>query len=494
MESSVQKKMEEISLLIQKARGHEAKILIEKLSRASIPPEALPKLAALARRAQLPHLALKLLHPIVRPGKTPIRKATEQDKAEYAVTLLRVGAVSEANELLKQVSSASVPEVLLFQAMSHMKVWDYAGAIPLLRQYLTLSLSDYERVTGTLNLAASLLFTKRFVEARALLNSCINESTINKYSLLKANSIRLLGVLECLCGDFESSLFFLNQAHTLLKPLGGMDQFLTQKWMYIAEYLRAQGDLRATLNLMSFRERAKKNRQWETVRDIDYYILSVTKDENLFQFLYFGSAPAAFKRRLQELCPQFVVPPSYRRNFPEHSSQTSRVCDLFSKEISSPLKEGKSLHRLLCALTSDFYAPLNVIDLYDKVFAGEYYAHGISEYRVRQAVKKLRKWLAVYFPGVIIVHQEGGYRLHSEKHCALFLSSTLQVQDTQQLRIDRIFSQLPIQFTVSDAAGVLGLQERATQKMLAKAIEAGLVIKTGQSRATKYQRSAKISA
>src|SRR4051812_40729895 len=59
------------------------------------------KLAAYARRAGIPHKAISILSPRVRPDGSGTPKATVVEKVEYAAALIRIGATHEALKLLK---------------------------------------------------------------------------------------------------------------------------------------------------------------------------------------------------------------------------------------------------------------------------------------------------------------------------------------------------------------------------------------------------------
>ncbi|MGZ3723104.1 MAG: hypothetical protein ACXVA9_09250, partial [Bdellovibrionales bacterium] len=90
---------------------------LAKLNSARVPREFRLPLANLCRRAGLHSLGITLLTRIVHPLKNnPTEAASSPELAEYAVLLLRSGAMSEALTTLNEVSTSKVPESLLYRA------------------------------------------------------------------------------------------------------------------------------------------------------------------------------------------------------------------------------------------------------------------------------------------------------------------------------------------------------------------------------------------
>src|SRR5262249_7305239 len=135
MESSSEA-LQAIDTHIRAGRSQQARVELLKLTRKRLAREQLLSVAALARRADLVSLALRLLNPLVRnTGKVPA-EATEAEKAEYAASLIRIGATEEASLLLEGVDVDRAPETRLFQTYALVSRWEYARTIPLLQQYI----------------------------------------------------------------------------------------------------------------------------------------------------------------------------------------------------------------------------------------------------------------------------------------------------------------------------------------------------------------------
>ena len=84
---------------------------------------------------------------------------SDQELIEYAGSLIEVGCLQEAFGYLERVDTKKFPEALLIRSFGLFANWDYVHAIPLLEQYIDNSkISDYQKLVGKINLAASMIF------------------------------------------------------------------------------------------------------------------------------------------------------------------------------------------------------------------------------------------------------------------------------------------------------------------------------------------------
>src|SRR5687767_9650300 len=143
--------IEDIDTLIREGNSALAKRRLREVNRNEIDRKDLAQACAMATRSGLPELAIRWLNPIVRAERKLLKPATEREKAEYAIALIRIGAQPEALGILKGLSAREHPQVLLFRAIGHFSQWDYESALPVLDEYLTLQLTDYQRLVGMVN-------------------------------------------------------------------------------------------------------------------------------------------------------------------------------------------------------------------------------------------------------------------------------------------------------------------------------------------------------
>src|SRR5262249_52584108 len=121
-----------IDSCIKEGKSAEAWRRISSAMNSRPPREYRVKLAVLARRAGKPNLALRILAPIVRPERKLLFVPTDLEKAEYAATLSRIGAVDEALSLLNSLDGTKLPEVSAYKSLALVSHWRYAETIPLL--------------------------------------------------------------------------------------------------------------------------------------------------------------------------------------------------------------------------------------------------------------------------------------------------------------------------------------------------------------------------
>src|SRR5262249_9160857 len=140
--------------LIRAGRAQEVARLLRRINLSNIARKDCFPIAKICRRAGLYGLGLKILGSIVNPSTKKSRtEATSEERAEYAVLLLRIGAVTEATARLNAISPQLVPDVHLYRAFGHFLHWESSLAVTDLERYLAGSLTDYARLVGNTNLS-----------------------------------------------------------------------------------------------------------------------------------------------------------------------------------------------------------------------------------------------------------------------------------------------------------------------------------------------------
>lgn len=291
-------RISEIDELIRLGKGDEAVRKLRELARSKVPRENALRVANLARRANLPLLAIRLLYPIVRPSsKVPV-VPTDKEKAEYAGNLLRIGAAIEANRILKGINTSKAPEALLFGAFACFSQWDYASAIPLLSGYIVSPLlDDYQKLVGKVNLSAALVFEREHDRAGTLLEEILKQTGDGHFPLLYGNALELSAQNMLLQGKLDEAESYLTRSERELARSGGLDAFFVRKWKSIIRMLRKPARAKDA-NLDSTREEARSRSHWETIRDCDFFEAVHNEDKELLTHLYFGTPFASFRTRV----------------------------------------------------------------------------------------------------------------------------------------------------------------------------------------------------
>src|SRR5947209_8149570 len=154
----VKARLSELNELIRAGKSARARALISSMRTDRLGRAERLEVARIARRSGLVDLSVRLLNPLVRNEKTSASASTAE-KAEYAMGLSKIGATSEALDLITSLPHDRNPEVLLFHAFILISRWEYGKAIPLLKRHgAQVADDDYNHWVGRVNLAAALTF------------------------------------------------------------------------------------------------------------------------------------------------------------------------------------------------------------------------------------------------------------------------------------------------------------------------------------------------
>lgn len=492
MSKALIKKIAEIDTLIRTAQWSLAREALSQIKSKDIPTNELVSVAGLATRANLPKLALNLLRPLVYPAKKFIRPANQSETAEYAIALVRLGADSEAAELLAKVSTTEVPRCNSYKAILLMKQWKYAEAVPLLTDYLSKERDGYFHTNGLSNLAQSLFFLKRFRELEPFLSELIKHSNEKGMLIHKANAIRYLGMIAFQEKSWKVALSHLEQATQILAQTDGLDSLFVRKWVALTKAFQSGGDSSSCKEVETVRNEAINRRHWETVRDIDYHKALLFNDEALGLKLYFGTPYASFRNRLVSNFPNLPLNKPFLWELGPAGKRPRKIID-FSAEVNpeggESLKGGHALYRLSCILLSDFYRPFGVVSLFDKLFPGDHYNGERSRHRVFQVVNRLRTWFETNKMPLQLDSSEGEYLLTATVPLAMAIpqdnaNSTVSLF---QHRLNTVYEGLGEEFRTVEVIECLGISRTRATVFIERAIEMRVVEKVGASKDTKYR-------
>jgi hypothetical protein len=190
--------------LIKEGRGGQVRLDIVKVNRAEIPRAELYRVANLARRVRLENWGMQLLYPIVRSEKKEVFSSAEEI-CEYSNALMELGSLEEARNLLLAVSPREAPQALLYLAFLDFREWNSIGAGVHLRSYLKCPLDLYAQLVGQVNLAAALVQTPEWEEARGLLDQLELRARTEQRHLLLGNIFELRAQLDIQIKDWSAA-------------------------------------------------------------------------------------------------------------------------------------------------------------------------------------------------------------------------------------------------------------------------------------------------
>ncbi len=483
--------LETVETLIAQGALGEARRSLAKISPEKLARDERLEVARLARRAFYPALSVKLLNRYVRPTAHRPEKALPEEIAEYAVGLIRLGAVGEAVDLLKRLPAKQVKEAPLYFAYALFTQWNYKDSIPLLEIYLANETLDaQERITGKVNLAACLVQEERFREAARLLGEILKETSRDCFPRFHGNALELAAQLNIFNGDLDSALEALREARGFLKRTKGLDSLFVEKWEAVARLLKTNSAKNRNA-LKEVRKKARKMKHWETVRDCDAWFAIATGDKNIFWRAYFGTPYLHYREFLRSRAKFSVtVPPHFDRKL--EGEGTPVLLELLREDGKAPLKPGHVLDRILRALCSDFYRPLRLAALFARVHPGEFYHPETSPTRMHQSLKHFRHWIARKKLPLQLLEENGSYSLKSAPGsiCRLRIPSR-QLEDLipAPFRPLRTGAEEELFTAVSAMQWVKG-SRRSVSRLLQHGVQLGLLETVGEGPARKYKFSA----
>lgn len=396
--------------------------LIELSKHARIKDSVRLHFCNLARRLNLPFLALKILHPIVRPTGRIKKIPTSKETLEYAASLTKAGACKEALDLLNTLDPRQDPEIYLYRAFAVISWWDYSQAISHLEQYLkTPALSDYTRLIGLVNLAASLVHEEKEEAESTLLNTL--DLSQGKYEFIYAHTLKLMAEHMVNRKNWKSAKHYLALAENTLQHASPLEKLLVKKWNGIIRLYEYKNRKQVTSLLNPIRKKALQLKHWETLRDCDFHEMVVTQSRPLFDRLHFGTPYESYRKRLRQINHSFDIPPYYDWVLNHKKGKPKRL-DLFSSGAQKRfgLKAGQQHFRLLSVLVSDFYRPFRVLQIYGQLFPDEYFNIS-STNRIHQTIKRLREHLSQKQIPLSIEEIQGFYKLIPTRNCVVRIPS-----------------------------------------------------------------------
>ena len=488
--------LNQVETLIRVGRAAEAREKLRHLDSRGWTREDLPRAAGLFRRCGSPEISVRLLHSLVRvrirDGHPAETDSTESERAEYAVALAYLGAEVEAMGLLHELDRGKLLEAKLYLAFIQMSRWEYRSAIPLLEKFLAAPGDEYRQLVARVNLASALVWEHKDARAAELLRRASDQCRQHGARRLEANCREFSAQLAIQQRRFGAAREQLEQAVRLLKLEGGREALYVRKWGAILDLHRrsrsspeARQGARA---LAELRGEALRLGNWETARECDIWVALAGVDPELVVKLYYGSPYPALRQRLLE----------------ENQLNVSEIRSAYDWELGSvpaTIQEtespwntsgAKGVLGTFRALATDFYRPLRVSTLHAQIFPDEPYHPRQTPHRIAECMRKTRDWLQATGSRLSIDWESGGYRFVSSGPCALHILRPDLGADWQGNRAQDPLRELrrefeEREFSIAEAARVLGLSIFEAQQVLAADYPRAGLVRIGEGRFNRYR-------
>ncbi len=492
MATNLRTEIKQIDGWIKEGQSRLAIRALEKIRSSKIPRALALPIASLARRVNLTLLAVRLLHPYVRPANRSMSPATAGETAEYAAALSYLGATGEALSLLQTVPVDQVPQALLYQSFALFAQWQYRAAIPLLDRYLkSKELDPYARLVGNVNLAAALVFEGDYPRAESILTELMRQTTQPERTLLRGNVLELLAQATLFQRRYEKAQNYLQLAAEALQNSGGLSALLVQKWTAILQLLRQPKSVKDRAALHQVRKEGKARRNGEVVRDCDLFDAVTGQSAELFLQVYFGTPFEPYRARALSLYGvQVDLPSRYVWN-PFGGKPPTKVLNLAVPEsmgrgIRPPTP---ALFRLLQVFALDFYRSHRLPTLFGWLYPSEHFNPTTSGARTYRILERLREWFKQNRLPFVIEETNGFYRLGAHRAFGIELGRKILVLEDETSRLlNRLRQRWPKDcFSAADVGQYLKLSPRTTQRLLRGGVEIKQLTRLGASSATHYR-------
>lgn len=461
----------------------------------SIPRSERLPLAQLSNRAKDPFTALKLLNSLLRPQGLNTDRPTDDEVAEYANSLHKIGAHQEASQLIMNLDTRKNPKLLKLKAYSCIYQWDYMSAIPLLKSYVH-HLTDfcYDQLIGKVNLLAAFISAGDAVESQQLLEEL--KKTWDKFhlksgSVLNINLLELEAQIRFNQKNYELSRRVLKQALQLSKDSHSLYTLFIEKWLHIVELFQSPNDRARLSELSHFRKKMKQKKQWNTLRECDLYQAIAMGDDIKISKVYLSTRNPFYKEKIKILAGNswaLKAPIPFHEQSPEQSQGVSPF-NHPPEQIFASLVGQARLLKLLQILVSDLYHPFHLGSLFSHLFPDEYFDPFHSPNRVHQLIRRLRNEIEMNQWDLQVIHDQGSYQLQVGKNFPLVLVNNTHLASG---KYEILLNQLEAStsrgnISARDAEKLLNCDRSKAIRVLNLGVKEERLIKQGKGKNTTYR-------
>lgn len=493
--------LEDMDRLIRSGQHSVARQSLLLIPLKTIERDQKTAVADLARRLNMPKVMIAVLRDVVFNTKQLLNPATHHERALYAVALARLGVFKEAEQRMTELKGEGYLEADFYLAQNHMLQWQYSKAIPFLKNHLKRAdLSEYQTLVGQVNLVSSYQGNSDWSESRNLL-TLVMKSLQNKisqipdgkeYSLLYGNCLEQAAFQEIFNGRIEMAEVWLMEAQKLLGGSQSRYELFVKKWSAILRILKPSADSDSFAKFEQFRKDVHKSKNWETIRELDFYLALAKKDESLFWKVFFGTPFLQYRKRIQSL----FKPDSRPLKFQWQSqivdqSKIDRTLDLSrGEEIGSKvqIRSNAILHQLLQILCRDFYRPVALGAIFSELFPNEHYDPDSSPQRVYQSIIRLRKWFRDHHVPLRITSSNWSFRLKFTGNYAVQIQMKADRTSELEFPIEKLVENFGMNpFSAKAVSEKFDIPLSRAQKYLSEVLKLKKIRKTAGGSVTKYK-------
>ncbi len=441
--------------------------------------------ANVARRAGLFNMSIHALKKYVRPIGRQTFQATDSERAEYAASLIRVGAIEESLELLKEVDANKIPQASFYRSLGHFRLWQYSEAIPLLKDYiLKMEVGSYPLLIGKINLAAAYVFCGQFLESDEILEELLEITRKNNFTVLLGNVLELLAQSAMGQENFPKAEKFLDQTSQFMIQQNTTNALYLKKWKTILEAQKFPHALHGE-KFTELRQHAIEIKDWETARECDLREGTLTKNIKQLQKVYYGTPYQGYRDLVLEKNPW--LKDELKTHFVWATEKTAPR-EIFELETGawidnkSSLKPGFGMHRLLIHLCRDFYRPSQMGSLFRSISPGDFYDPDSAHNRLHNLIHRLRAWTEDNNLAISVIERQSHYSLNLGATVGVRVPLKLDLGQFQNIESNQLVLLksrfLQKTFTTKEIATALDLSPSKSNRVIKHGLQEGIIEKT----------------
>lgn len=478
---TLNERMDSIDDLIRQGNLSTATKKLKDLEVKSIPLASLARYGSLCRRIGMYHRGMMAYQPFLQ--KSGLDALPAKAKAEYAVLLLRRGVFQEAENILESLNAKEIPESQLYLSFCQIAQWNYSKAISQLKNYLKESITPHQRLIGEINLSASLIAAQELDGIEDRLKSGYEMSLQQKNKRIQGNFLELQAQLEIDRNNYQEAQKYLCSASEIFSDSQSYDSLFVKKWTAIVQAMTEKKPDR----LFEFRKYAEEQVEYETLRDIDLYILKFKYDLDLHKTLYFGSPSRDFRNKVD----QFLGPIADKSPFRWGGSASSKSIDL-TQYLNPSAKEGvlsETSRKLLILLLKDLYQPFRLGRVFSEMFPDEKFNPVSTPPRVGMLIGRAQKSLGDVGLPHEIASTDRGYFLRKDLGVGLLipidLGQAVEILDSKEAQVLSVIQKSDGVYIkeIVEASGLSAHQVRSAIKSLT---ERGQITSFGAGNRVQY--------
>jgi hypothetical protein len=250
----------------------------------------------------------------------------------------------------------------------------------------------------------------------------------------------------------------------------------------------------AVRGLFALRDQSAQNGLSEVVRDVDRTLARVTGDEELENFVFFGTPYRAFLGRFNirnirtpihvdvtKDTGQIARPGGTKLRVKKSNAfRLADLCEEFDYSLTV---------KVLLAILRDFYRAPTTVEIFDSVYPTEYFHPVTSLKKVNQLVFRLNDQLRSAGYPFTVVQKRSGYHIEAAQNLTFILDEPADrtlLRSGEDHLAGKLRKLVPGKFTLQEFLDETGYKRRTAQLLLKNLIDREILVRQGRTTKTFY--------